>query len=173
MPNQNNGLLAIIKHTFVKNNVNKLNKFSSIFLKYAQVGSPQITIQPGKPEADCALAILKAWNPNYFLEVARIVIGPSPNYGYVQSGPDKDPAVIYINADRIIQEAGTQQGKAAAIACASVIAHEKGHISSFKEENGFQGGESPAIAEENKFKQWLGSGGMQIIEKLPCYQALK
>lgn len=141
--------------------------------KLAQVGSPSITIQPGKPEANCALDILKLWNPSYFTNVEKIVIGPSPNYGYVESGPEKDPAVIYINADRIVSEAGQQSGKEAAIATASVIAHEKGHVSSFDPEKGFVGGEAPAEAEERSFQQWLESGGIQKVENLQSFQNLK
>jgi hypothetical protein len=149
-----------------------INNYASVFIKCAQVGSPNITIQPGKPEANCALDILKLWNPNFFMKVKEIVIGPSADYGHVESGPGKDPSVVYINADRIVAEAGQQSGKAAAIATASVIAHETAHVTSFNEEQGFVGGEDPAEQEEQKFKQWLNSGGMQRVEQLPSYQAL-
>jgi hypothetical protein len=137
-----------------------------------QTNTPNITIQPGRPEANCALDILKRWKPGYFIGVRNIVIGPSPNYGYVESGPDKDPTVIYINADRIVNESGQQRGKAAAIATARVIAHEKGHVDSFDEGQGFVGGETPAQAQETEFDNWLKSGGMKQIESLPSYQAL-
>jgi hypothetical protein len=151
----------------------KISKFADVFFKKAQVGTPNITIQPGKPEATCALEILKAWKPDYFLNVKEIIIGPSANYGFVESGPDKDPSVIYINADRIIQEAGAQQGRAAALGCAEVIAHEKGHVESYDDQQGFVGGETPAEAEEASFRQWLDSGGMAKVEALPCFQALQ
>ena len=146
--------------------------YADIYLKWAQVESPNITIQPGRPEANCALEILKRWKPDYFVGVSEIVIGPSANYGYVESGPDKDPSVIYINADRIVAESGHQRGRAAAIGCAQVIAHEKGHVASFNPEQGFVGGETPAEAQEHDFETWLNSGGLQQIESLPCYQAL-
>lgn len=155
----------------------KIAKYSSVFwlaAKYAQVNTPNISIQPGRPEANCALEILKLWKPDYFVGVSEIIIGPSANYGHVESGPDKDPSRIYINADRIVAEAGGQQsGRAAALACAQVIAHEKGHVASFDEEQGFVGGESPAQAQEAEFENWLKSGGMKRIETLPCFQSLQ
>ena len=156
------------------------NKFSTIiyfcntFYKCAQVGSPNIVISPGRPETNCALEILKLYKPDFFTNVEKIVVGPSPQYGHVQSGPNQDPHIIYLNADRIIQESGgAQSGKAAAIGCAKVIAHEQGHISSFNEQSGFVGGESPAETQEHNFESWLESGGMQRVENLPCYQSLK
>lgn len=153
----------------------KLEKYVEAFYRYAQdaqLDTPNITIQPGRPEANCALEILKLWKPGYFIGVREIIIGPSANYGYVESGPDKDPAVIYINADRIVAESGQQSGKAAALAAAEVIAHEKGHVDSFDENQGFVGGESPAEAQEQEFRQWLDSGGMNQIENLSCFKSL-
>ena len=47
----------------------KIEHFVGVFFKLAQdpnLNTPNITIQPGKPEANCALEILKLWNPNYF-----------------------------------------------------------------------------------------------------------
>jgi hypothetical protein len=147
--------------------------FADLFWKAAQVGTPNITIQPGRPEANCALEILKRWDPNYFMNVKEIIIGPSADYGHVESGPDKDPSVIYINADRIVAETGGQQsGRAAALACAKVIAHEKGHVGSYKDQSGFEGGELPAEQEETAFENWLSSGGLQQVEALPCFQGL-
>ena len=154
----------------------KIEHFVGVFFKLAQdpnLNTPNITIQPGKPEAQCALEILKLWKPDYFVGVLEIVIGPSPNYGHVQSGPDKDPTVIYINADRIITESGgQQQGKSAALACAKVIAHEKGHVASFSEEQGFMGGETPAQNQETEFENWLNAGGLQRVQSLPCFKSL-
>jgi len=149
-------------------------RFADIFFKYAQVGSPAVKIQPGRPETNTAVDILKLWNPNYFMDVEEIVLGPESNYGHVESGPGKNPAVIHVNIDRVVNEAGGQQsGKAAALACAKVIAHEKGHVSSFDEKQGFVGGEGPAEQEERSFESWLQSGGMQKVENLPSYKALK
>lgn len=154
----------------------KLSMFIDTFIRKAQDNStntPNITIQPGRPEANCALDILKLWNPNFFVGVKNIVVGPSSNYGHVESGPDKDPTVIYLNADRIVAESGGKQGgKEAAIATAKVIAHEKGHVASFNPQQGFVGGESPAEAKEQEFENWLNSGGMKQIENLPSYKNL-
>jgi len=151
----------------------KISKLSNLFFRYAQVETPNITIQPGRPEAMAALDILKAWNPNYFVGVKEIIVGPSANYGHVESGPKQDPTVIYINADRIVAESGGQQnGKAAALAMAQVIAHEKGHVSSFSPEQGFVGGESPAQTQESQFEQWLSSGGLNIVQNLPSFKNL-
>ncbi|MFW9879124.1 MAG: DUF5661 family protein [Candidatus Thorarchaeota archaeon] len=153
----------------------KASRFAHIFWKLAQdpeLDNPNIVIQPGRPEADCALEILKLWKPNYFVGIRQITISPSASYGHVESGPDKDPTVIHINADRIVQEAGQQQGKGAALACARVIAHEKGHVASFDPQQGFQGGEAPAERQEQDFDNWLNSGGMQQVENLPCFRGL-
>jgi len=155
--------------------IRKLAMYAGVFLRHAQdsVNTPNVTIQPGRPEANCALEILKLWKPNYFVGVREIVVGPSANYGHVESGPGKDPAVIYLNADRIVSEAGGQQGgQAAALAAAKVIAHEKGHVASFNPQQGFVGGESPAENQEHDFENWLSSGGMSRVEGLPCYQSL-
>jgi hypothetical protein len=155
------------------NPVNKTASFANIFYKCAQVGSPNVKIQPGRPETNCAVDILKLYKPDYFMQVEEIILGASSDYGHVESGPGKNPAVIHVNIDRVVQEAGGQQsGKAAALACAKVIAHEKGHVSSFNKEQGFVGGEAPAEQEERNFENWLESGGMQQVENLPSYKAL-
>jgi len=141
--------------------------------RMAQVETPNITIQPGRAEATAALDILKLWKPNYFIGVREIVIGPSANYGYVEAGPGKDPTVIYINADRIVAESGGQQsGQSAALACARVIAHEKGHVESYDDQQGFVGGEAPAEAQEQEFDAWVNGGGMQQIQSLPSFTNL-
>lgn len=86
---------------------------------------------------------------------------------------DEQPTTVYINADRIVSESGGQQsGRAAALASAKVIAHEIGHLQSYQRGAGFQGGETPAEAQEMDFDNWLNSGGMQKVENLPSYQAL-
>lgn len=154
--------------------IHKTYYFSHIFLKHAQIGSPNVKIQPGRPETNCAVDILKLWKPDYFMNVESVVLGPEANYGHVESGPGKDPHVIHVNIDRVVQEAGGQQsGKAAALACAKVIAHERGHVTSFDDKQGFVGGEGPAEQQEREFETWLNSGGMQRVENLPSYKALK
>lgn len=153
----------------------KLTALAELYFKHvkSQVGTPNISIQPGRPETNAALDILKLWNPNYFTNVKEIIVGPSANYGHVEAGPDRDPTIIYINADRIVSEAGGQQsGRAAALATAQVIAHEKAHVESYDPEQGFVGGETPAEAEEQAFDAWLQSGGMSQVENLPSYQQL-
>jgi len=154
-------------------NIDKVLYFASIFKQAQDISSPNVKIQPGYPEANCALEILKLYNPSYFSGILEIVIGPSANYGHVESGPGKDPSVIYLNADRIVAESGGQQGgQEAAIATAKVISHEKGHVASFNQQQGFVGGETPAESQEHDFENWLNSGGMQRVESLPSYQAL-
>jgi hypothetical protein len=156
-------------------NFNRLAIYADLLFRCAQdtVNTPNITIQPGRPEANCALEILKLWKPDYFVGVSNIVIGPSANYGHVESGPGKDPTTIYLNADRIVSESGGQQGgQAAALATAKVIAHEKGHVASFNPQQGFVGAESPAESQEHDFENWLNSGGMQRVESLSCYNSL-
>lgn len=154
--------------------MDKVLFLAGMFLKNAQsLESPDIQIQPGYPEANCALEILKLYKPNYFSGVRRIVIGPSANYGHVEAGPGRDPTVIYLNADRIVAESGGKQGgQEAALATAKTIAHEKGHVASFKPQQGFVGGETPAETQEQDFENWLNSGGMKRVEALPSYQTL-
>lgn len=153
--------------------INNIVNYSNTYYKLSQVGSPQVIIQPGSKELDCAVEILKLFNPQYFIGVSKIIVGPSANYGHVEAGPNKDPTVIYVNADKVVSEAGGQQsGKAAAVATAQVIAHEKAHVESYDPSRGFVGGEVPAQAEEQAFEGWLNSGGLQKIESLPSYQAL-
>ena len=155
--------------------IRRLTMYADVFLKQAQdnTNTPNVTIQPGRPEANCALDILKLWQPGFFVGVKNIIIGPSANYGHVESGPGKDPTVIYLNADRIVAESGGQQGgQAAALATAKVIAHEKGHVASYNQQQGFVGGENPAETQEHDFENWLSSGGMKRVESLPSYQAL-
>jgi hypothetical protein len=168
--------------------VKKAHKFANIFWKCAQV--PNVRIQPGRQETTVALEILQMFandtaQQNYFTDPndpsrpLDIVVGPSANYGHVETGvhpdpeQDEQPTTVYINADRIVSEAGGQQsGKAAAIASAKVIAHEIGHLRSYQKGSGFQGGETPALAQEQNFDNWLNSGGMQKIENLASYQSL-
>lgn len=154
----------------------KLVKYANIFYKCAQdaeLNTPNVKIQPGRPETNAALDILKLWQPGFFIGVREIIVGPSANYGHVESGPDKDPSIVYLNADRIVAESGGQQGgKAAALAAAKVIAHEVGHVKSFNPDQGFVGGETPAEVNEQDFDNWLKAGGLKRVESLPSYQSL-
>jgi hypothetical protein len=168
--------------------ISKTYIFANIFRKYAQM--PNVRIQPGRQETNVALEILQMFandtgQQNYFTDPndpskpIDIVVGPSANYGHVETevlqDPEQDeqPTTVYINADRIVSESGGQQsGKAAAIASAKVIAHEIGHLRSYQKGLGFQGGETPAEAQEQNFDNWLNGIGMQKIENLGSYQSL-
>jgi hypothetical protein len=93
-------------------------------------------------------------DPNFFVGIKEIVAAPSSAYGTTESGPNKNPAVVNINLQRILNEAKGDK-RAAIIGLATTIAHEVGHSKSFDEEKGFVGGESPAEANENKVLQWI------------------
>lgn len=82
----------------------------------------------------------------YFSGVRRIVVqrGQTHHYGEVISN---DPETIYISADRIEREFASSPIERA-FQMASTLCHEMGHIKSK-----FQGGEGPAIAEEQKFSR--------------------
>lgn len=145
---------------------------SKLFLKIAdtiqdpQVTSPNIVIEPSEPTMQKAVKVLQRMNPNYFIGVRKIVVAPSAQYGHVESGPNKDPTIININVQRILQESGgASAGPEAIIAAACTIAHEKGHVSSFDPKIGFQGGESPAEAEESKVRNWIESN-LNILKDL-------
>jgi hypothetical protein len=157
----------------------KLNKLVNVYLKLAQqvpdpeLEGPNVRVTPGRVDVNCAIEILKLMDPNYFKGVREVVVAPSSYYGHVESGPEKDPSVINVNADRIVQESGgAQTGPEAAIGAAKVIAHERGHVGSFETEQGFVGGEGPAEQEEARVEQWINAN-MQRINALPCFhQAL-
>jgi Cu2+-containing amine oxidase len=73
-------------------------------------------------------------------------------YGFVESGKDKDPAIININMSKIKQESNSDD---AVISAAITIAHEKGHITSYNDSQGFVGGEAPAEQEERRVASWI------------------
>ena len=150
-----------------------INKLSFRFLKLSQeisdseLRSPNIVVEPSEPTIQKAVKVLQRMNPNYFIGVRKLVVAPSGQYGHVESGPNKDPAVININAQRILQESGgATTGAEAIIAAACTIAHEKGHVASFDPKIGFQGGESPAEAEESKVRGWIESNRSSLKDLL-------
>ena len=149
----------------------KVLSYASIFYKKAQdylVDNPNVTVQPGSVEVNCAVDILQQWDSNYFSGVSKINVAPSAQYGHVESGPDKDPSVININGTRILNESGgSQAGKKAILATALVIAHERGHVRDFAENGEFKGGEAVADAEEQAFKQWLQNNVNNL--NVPCF----
>ena len=148
--------------------LDELYKLASLFEKTAQepdqeLDSPNVVIEPVNSVIDKAVKILQRMEPNYFVGSRRIVISMEPNYGHVESGPGKDPAVINININRILNESGGDTiGSEAVIATATTIAHEKGHVGSFDSEQGFVGGEGPAEAEEQRVRSWIEANMGQL-----------
>lgn len=121
-----------------------------------QLASPNVSIEPANSLIQKAVDLIKKVEPGYFSGVRKIVVTTSPNYGHVESGPNKDPAVINVNLARIQNEAhGSEQDIVKALA--TTIAHEKGHVKSFDSNLGFQGGEGPAQAEEQRIANLIGN----------------
>ena len=128
-----------------------------------QLTSPQVSVEPVDTFVQKAVDKLKALNPSYFIGVRKIVIDMGQGYGRVESGPGKDPAVIHINLATIKNQLKSQLGNASqpefekelVRQIAETIAHEKGHIGSFNETQGFVGGEQPAEAEEGAIRSRL------------------
>ena len=120
-----------------------------------QLSGPNVVVEPMEPVVQKAIELLKRMDPNYFSGVKKIVVAPaSMYYGFVESGPDKDPSVINVNMAKIKAESGGQ-GPAAVVSAATTIAHERGHVGSFDDSQGFVGGESPADAEEQRVAAWI------------------
>lgn len=121
-----------------------------------ELDSPNIVVQPVEPIITKAINILKRMDANYFKGVRKIQLAPSSMYyGYVESGQDKDPAVININLSKIKQQVGNINSPEAVIAAATTIAHERGHVGTFDAQQGFVGGEAPAEAEEQRVGAWI------------------
>jgi hypothetical protein len=117
---------------------------------------PNVVIQPMEPLVDRAVKVLRRMDPNYFAGVRTINITPAnPNFGFVESGPQKDPSVININMGKIKSETQNLNPEEAVFAAATTIAHERGHVTSFNEQQGFVGGEGPAEAEEARVANWI------------------
>lgn len=139
----------------VRNIVNRYVKFSQQL--DAELASPDIRIEPVDTFIQKAVDLLKRVNPSYFIGVRKIIADTGQGFGHVASGPNQDPAVIHLNLSKIKSElqsklqGASQQDleKEFVRQIALTIAHERGHISSFKPTSGFVGGESPAEAEEN------------------------
>jgi hypothetical protein len=124
-----------------------------------ELSSPEVKIEPADAEIQKAIALLKSINPSYFVGVRKIVVDAGGGaYGFVESGQNKDPAVIHINLAKIRNElksklpAATKEQfeKELVRQIATTVSHERGHIKSFKPETGFEGGESPAESEERQ-----------------------
>src|SRR5271157_558477 len=130
----------------------KLLELSSIFYKFAQdsaLTSPNVVVEPAQPILNKAIQLLKRYNPSFFVGVRKIIVAPSSYYGFVESGEDKDPAVVNINLQKIINESGGNPNSPEAIMSAALtIAHEGAHTHTYKQEGGFIGEETPAESEE-------------------------
>jgi hypothetical protein len=122
-----------------------------------ELEGPNVIIQPMEGLVQQAVNKLKQMDPNYFKGVRSIVIAPQPHYGFVESGPEKDPAVIHLNYNRIRQEISAQGGSDEDVinAVMETIAHEKGHVASFQPQQGFVGGEQPAEQEAQRMMAQL------------------
>ena len=121
-----------------------------------QVTGPQVIIEPMEPAIQKAVDLLRKMDPNYFSRVRKVVVSTSGgNYGFVESGKDKDPSIININVNRIKNESKSSSFADVVMAAAVVIAHERGHVLSYDPEQGFVGGESPAEAEEQRVSNWI------------------
>lgn len=86
----------------------------------------------------------KVMGSGYFSGIKKIIVQPGQthHYGEVISS---EPDAIYISADRIEREFASSPLERA-FQMAATLCHETGHIKSK-----FQGGENPALAEEQKF----------------------
>jgi hypothetical protein len=148
----------------VRNIVSTYLKFSQQQMD-AELASPDIKIEPGDTFIQKAVDMLKRVNPNYFVGVRKIEADMGEGLGHVASGPGQDPAVIHINLPRIRSELQAklpgvpqeQFEKEFVRQIALTIAHEKGHVGSFKPEGGFAGGESPAEQEASSIMPKIDS----------------
>jgi len=128
-----------------------------------ELDSPEVKIEPMNSFIQKAVQKLKQIDPNYFKGVRQIKVNSGNGFGFVESGPNKDPAVINLNLSRIENEvrskstgASPQQIEEAIVqALAETIAHEKGHTKSYDPKFGFQGGEGPSTAEEQRIRNLL------------------
>jgi hypothetical protein len=67
------------------------------------IDSPRI-IMPGEPLVQKAVDKLLQLDPNYFKGASEIKVKEESAYGHVESGPGKDPSIIYLNVPRIKRE---------------------------------------------------------------------
>lgn len=141
-------------------------RYASIFAKTAlfdaELASPEVVIEPFETIVDAAIKkIRKFVDPNYFKGIRKIKITPGPNYGHVRSGPDQDPTIVNINANRVKQELKDVPEEEIVNIIASILGHEVGHVRSFDEQQGFVGGETPADAEEERVLSLLRDSDSQ------------
>lgn len=133
--------------------LNEMYKAGQLDVPDPQTSSPNILIEPLDQNIQAAVDLLKRMDSNYFVGVKKIVAGTEANYGHVSS---EDAAIVHINLARIANETKSDNSKKnIIIVLATTIAHEIGHVKSFSSEKGFENGESPALAEEQKVSNWI------------------
>ena len=135
-------------------------RVAQIISEDSQLASPDVIVEPAYSLVQNAVALLRQKEPNYFSGVRKIVVSSSSQFGHVESGPGKDPAVIHVNLFKIQDEINRYQESNASEdeivnSIAKTIAHEAGHVKSFDSELGFQGGEAPAEAEEKRMSNLI------------------
>lgn len=111
---------------------------------------PNISIEPIDGNIQAACELLKRMDGNYFNGISKIVAGTEANYGHTSSS---EPSVLHINLGRISSENNTTK-RDIIVNLAITISHEAAHSKSFKDGQ-FVGGESPALAEEQKVSSWI------------------
>lgn len=131
------------------------------------VSGPNVVIQPMEPIIDRAVKILKRMDSNFFSGVRTINVTPgTSNLGFVESGENKDPAIININMGKIKSLTAGMNPEEAVVQTALTIAHERGHIKSYSTEQGFVGGENPAEAAEAQTANWINQNLASIKDLL-------
>lgn len=135
-----------------------LSKYSQEAPIDPMTDTPNISIEPIDGNIQAACELLKRMDGNYFKGVSKIVAGAEANYGHASS---TEPTVVNINLSRITSEAGPNAKREIIINLATTIAHEIGHIRSFKDGQ-FVGNESPAEAEERKVAAWIKSNEARL-----------
>lgn len=171
----NNFMAKVRREKFSRQKRGYLNKK----IKEAQnrmLESPDIIIEPMEPFIKNVVDKIKAMAPGYFKGVSKVVVRPHYAPGHVESGPGKDPNIIYIDKTHLDREVRRVTGKGLAQveqfpnsikneiykAMARVIFHEKGHILGFKPSKGYA---SEYEAEQEATKM-LGKGQFPKSAKL-------
>lgn len=131
---------------------------------------PNVVVQPAEPIIDKAIKIIKRKEPNAFSGVRTINVGTGQGaLGFVESGLNKDPAVINIDANLIKNKASNfdpsvseflnqmaNPEEARKVFWTTVtLYHEVAHVKDYDEQQGFPGGEGVAEAAERDIINWI------------------
>jgi hypothetical protein len=125
--------------------------------------TPSIRIEPQESLVQKAVDEIKKIEPNYFVGIEQIKVeNTGGSYGKSESGPGKDPTIIYLNSEKIKADTKTKAQNAPAEKLEEIIveeivdtiAHEKGHIIPFKQRGQF-GSETEAELEAKKITNRL------------------